>query len=291
MPLTPDTLEGMVRKHNLPLEVFSDGRPNWRRRTADFAGNCSNPVTVELYARPSRRGRKYVNIPQDGMSMTVQLNVRCRKCENCLRKRAAHWRIRAFAEFRASQAVGARTWFGTLTLSPESRMLVLNLARRGKFRVPNWEQGLDFDALDDEQQFRAKHAIISDELTKFVKRVRKNSGSVIRILVVAEAHKDGEPHYHLLVHETEPDKPVRQKILTAAWKWGFSHFTLCRDNRQAAYVCKYLSKSSLARVRASLDYGEATSLDIVKREQLFTQKSDPKGAGSDLAPKHDGEGK
>ena len=192
--------------------------------------------------------------------MTIQIDVRCRKCENCLRKRAAHWRIRALAEYRAAEAVGARTWFGTLTLAPEHRMKVLNLCRKGKFRVPNWEQGIDFDALSENDKFRAKHAVISEELTRFVKRVRKNSKAVIRILVVAEAHKDGEPHYHLLLHETQPETPVRQRVLTDAWKWGFSSFTLCRDNRQASYVCKYLAKSSLARVRASLDYGESHDL-------------------------------
>lgn len=250
----------MVREHNLPLEAFSDGKPNWRRRSANFAGNCSNPVTVELNARPSRRGRKYVNIPQEGMTMTVSMEVRCRQCENCLRKRAAHWRIRALAEFKASEAIGARTWFGTLTLNPEHRMKVLNLARRGKFKIPNWEQGIDFEGLKPPEQFRAKHAIISDELTKFFKRVRKNSKAELRMLVVAEAHKDGEPHYHLLIHEMRPEMPVRQKVMTNAWTWGYSSFTLCRDNRQAFYVCKYLSKSSLARVRASLGYGEATPL-------------------------------
>lgn len=188
--------------------------------------------------------------------MTVQMKVRCRQCENCLRKRAAHWRIRAFAEFRASEAVGARTWFGTLTLSPEMRMHVLHLARRGKYAVPNWEQGIDFDELDAEGQFRTKHAIISDEITRMVKRVRKNSKADLRILCVAEAHKDGEPHYHLLIHETRPELPVRQKVLTNAWRWGFSSWQLCRDRRAASYVCKYISKSSLARVRASLRYGE-----------------------------------
>lgn len=192
--------------------------------------------------------------------MTIEMNVRCRQCNNCLRKRAAHWRIRSFAEFRACEAVGARTWFGTITLNPAHRMEVLNLARKGRYRIPNWEQGIDFDAEPVDRRFRIKHAIISEELTKYVKRVRRNSGAPLRILCVAEAHKDGEPHYHMLIHETSPAQPVRQAVLTKAWTWGFTSWQLCRDRRAASYVCKYISKSSLARVRASLGYGEATSL-------------------------------
>lgn len=197
--------------------------------------------------------------------MTVEMEVRCRQCENCLKARAAHWRIRALAEYRAAEAAGGRNWFCTLTLSPAMRMHVLNECRRGPrkskgyARLPNWVQGIDFDALGDDEKFRAKHAVISQEITKFVKRVRNNSGADIRLLCVVEEHKDGEPHYHLLIHEMRPEQPVRKHILKTAWTWGHSDFSLCKGKQAASYVCKYISKSSKARVRASLRYGESNT--------------------------------
>lgn len=283
-----ERLERMAREHNLPLLGWSDGRPNWRRKKANFAGNCQSPKTVELFSRPGVKDSRYILVPKDGMAMTIDLEVRCRQCAACLKARAAHWRMRALAEYRCSEAVGGRTWFGTLTLSPASRMRVVNECRRGPLknaggynRIANWDQGIDFDALDADKQFRAKHSVISKEITKFVKRVRTNSGANIRILCVAEAHKDGEPHYHLLIHEMRQDQPVRKKILKAAWGWGHTDWQLCRSSRAASYVCKYLTKSSLARVRASLHYGE-TSSDIggadtapaVKIETSHTLESD-----------------
>lgn len=196
-----------------------------------------------------------VNIPQDGMSLTVQMEVRCRACLNCLKSRAAHWRLRALAEYRAGEAAGCRTWMSTLTITPARRQLILAELRRNL----DW-QGVDFDELSEHERFQSKHAQISKEITRYVKRVRKNSGCVLRMLCVAERHEgggqlNGEPHYHMLWHETERHKPLRQKVLNEAWTWGFSHHKLVADPRQAAYVCKYLSKSAMARVRASLEYG------------------------------------
>lgn len=187
--------------------------------------------------------------------MTVELNVRCRACENCLKARASHWRMRALAEYRAAQAVDCRTWMSTLTIDPTRRQQSLTLLRAGLDR-----QGIDFDKLPEHEQFAEKHREISKEITRFVKRVRKNSGCVLRILCVCERHEGGgelhgEPHYHMLWHETERGNPLRQKVLSEGWQWGFSHHKLVRDPRQASYVCKYLSKSAMARVRASLNYG------------------------------------
>lgn len=171
----------------------------------------------------------------------------CRECENCLRRRQQHWSLRAQAEWRNS----IRTWFGTLTLSPDAHYRTKLMWATG-YGATN---GVDFETLDPEAQFSARHSVISKEITDFVKRVRKNSEAELRFLCVTEAHKNGLPHYHMLVHEAVPTQPVRKLVLEQAWRLGFSQWRLVTDAKAASYVTKYLGKSRMARVRASLDYG------------------------------------
>jgi len=178
--------------------------------------------------------------------VTLEVEGRCRQCPQCLRTRAALWRGRARSEI--ADAPG-RTWFGTLTLTPhwqfrakcEARSMY---ARRG---------GVDFDRVPAKEQFTVLCRIIGREVTLYLKRLRKNSGARIRYVLVFEAHKSGDPHMHILLHEA--DVPLRHKLLADQWRLGFSKFNLVQDTRAAAYVCKYLSKSAIARIRASVNYG------------------------------------
>ena len=45
-------------------------------------------------------------------------------------------------------------------------------------------------------------------------------------------------------------------MIRKAWQLGFTQFELCRDSRSAGYLCKYLAKDMLWRVRASKAYGQ-----------------------------------
>lgn len=112
-----------------------------------------------------------------------------------------------------------------------------------------------------DEQFVQRHKTIARWLTLWVKRVRKNSGAPIRYLLVCEAHKSGLPHYHMLLHERSPELQVRKRMLQAEWQaYGFTNCKLVEQDQHAArYVSKYLAKSALARVRASVRYG--ASLD------------------------------
>lgn len=168
-------------------------------------------------------------------------------CQQCLQLRSSEWRYRATSEMRES----ARTWFGTLTLRPEEHHKMVSRARQ---RL--WSGGTDFDALSPHDQFMERMTEIGREVTLYLKRVRKESGARVRYLLVAEAHKTGLPHLHILVHEASADKPVRHKTLEGQWKLGFTRFKLAHDVKTASYVCKYISKALLARVRASLRYGQ-----------------------------------
>ena len=111
---------------------------------------------------------------------------------------------------------------------------------------------------------------VGREVTRYLKRVRKESGARVRYLLVAERHKSGQPHLHIMVHEADQERPVRYATLANQWKLGFVHFKLAQDTKTAAYVCKYISKALLARVRASLRYG-------LGEEERTTVHSEPDG--------------
>lgn len=262
-----------------------------KRKTAirtewDMAGSCSSPVVHEIHVRPGAsehvqddadkfitqvmrvfpgaevvrdlrpvdqrpQREKYIVVSrQSAFPLTLTMTMRCRKCDRCLAVRAAEWRHRAKVE----TAQARRTWFGTLTLRPESHVTMVNRAR-----VALSKQGLDFDALNLKEQFSERVKQCSYELTKYLKRVRKESGGILRYLLVAEHHKSGLPHFHMLVHELD-DEGVRHATLSTKWQLGFEKWRLVTDPREATYLCKYLSKTSAARVRASRSYGTVSTI-------------------------------
>lgn len=229
------------------------------------AGKCEAPVHFTLEGRapawlefdawggvhyvhhthPKVAPMNYPNV-HDGKVLFIDMEAKCRKCAWCLKRRASEWSIRARHEIRAS----ARTWFGTLTLRPEEHFLAVCRAEaRAKQRGTRWAE------LSPSEQFKARHSAISSELTKWLKRIRKESRAQLRYCLVAEAHKSGLPHYHVLIHECTLGGTIRERTLRTQWKLGFSKFKLVEDSGAAWYVAKYLAKASEARVRASGSYG------------------------------------
>lgn len=231
-----------------------------RRRSAfitewSIAGDCESPYFTEIQGRPERRpGDPRYQIVGVGhpTPQTLWLHTRCRRCRRCLRMRARRWFGGALRETKAS----TRTWFGTLTLSPEWQLRALSTAR-----VNLAAQGVDFDCLDGPAQFLERHKAVSPELTKYIKRIRKESGAALRYLLVAEKHESGLPHYHMLVHEAPLGGTVSHRTLSTQWGLGFERWRLSDPQKpaRAGYLCKYLSKSLQARVRASQGYGVTTS--------------------------------
>ncbi len=222
----------------------------------DVSGRCLSPITRFVDARPAAEGKgKYLMVgPGTPVPLQVDLEVPCRQCLNCLRQRRAVWTARAIEEYR----LATRTWFGTFTLTPDEHEMVRHLCVKEASTVH-----LDFDALSADDRFKRRHIKISKWLTLWLKRVRKNSGAPLRYMMVCEAHKSGLPHYHALVHESALDKQVTKRTLQAAWPHGFTSFKLLPHDEswRAAYACKYLSKSILARVRASIGYGNEPALE------------------------------
>lgn len=147
----------------------------------------------------------------------------CRRCVGCRRSRAASWTARATHEF----GVSARTWLVTLTLGPVARARLRRAA-----------------ATAEDRNGPAK------TLTRLLDRMRHSHG--IRYLVAHEHHKDGTPHWHLLIHERE--RRVLYADIVRQWGLGFVHARLA-DAEAAKYVAKYATKEQHGRVRASRGYG------------------------------------
>lgn len=174
---------------------------------------------------------------------------RCRKCANCLLHRRRLWTARALDEVKAS----SRSWFGTLTIGPWQRVQFTYAAAAAARAAghDHWQQ------MSKEFQMTYLVKAIGPEITKWLKRLRKHCDGPLRYLLVVEAHKDGFPHFHLLLHEQ--GSPIVKRMLEGQWKKGVSHWRLIEqgDVKQCFYVCKYLSKDALTRIRASRNYGRA----------------------------------
>lgn len=227
------------------------------RVTWAIAGNCSDPFTTEYYGRTTAWERN-LGRERGTRVMVVEIETRCRKCEKCLRAQQNLWRTRAIAEWNTA----ARTWMGTLTLSPDAHAAILFRAR-ARLGEAKWH------AMSADQQFLARADLIGEELTKLWKRIRKNSklpSGALRYLRVFEKHPGagpahGLPHIHCLLHEVRSDQPVREKMLATQWKLGFSTWRLVTDPKGCRYVTDYVTKSAgLARVRASQHYGDGKTL-------------------------------
>lgn len=226
------------------------------------SGGCTDPFTFTLTGKPIAWGQAtefqrnapvethYLNDGIDrAAAIWLDIEAPCRRCEQCLRRRAASWARRARTELGRAQ----RTWFATFTLDPEQHFL-----KECAAAVRLGETSVSWNDLDEEQQFLERHREISRDFTLYLKRVRKESGALLRYVLVAEAHKSGLPHYHALIHEVVGTRPVKERTLRKQWLLGFSSFSLVKDDQKSArYVAKYLSKAALARVRASVGYGQS----------------------------------
>lgn len=228
----------------------------------DVSAKCLTPRYVEVHGRSARSTtRDGVTMPGEFMEhgiarmghvtswadppCTLEILTKCRRCAVCLRARSLEWTYRAKNELRAA----ARTWFGTMTLTPREHFLA-------SCRWQTSKVGRTWAELSPVEQLQAEHEVIGKEITRWLKRVRKESSARLRYMCVVEAHKSGLPHYHILVHEMSPLETVGERTLRRQWKLGHSKFKLVEGPAVAGYVAKYLSKAAEARVRASVRYGQ-----------------------------------
>lgn len=236
---------------------------------------AAKSVLIEPSKRPSEGD---VCADAGAVSLTVIIHARCRKCARCLSKRAAMWRYRCKAEI----AMANRSWFGTLTFSPERQHYWLSVARSS---ARNYGC-VDYDTLDADDQWSLRVRATGEPITRMLKRIRA-SGHVFRYYCVVEKHASGDPHFHVLIHEW--GEAITGRELESQWREGFSHWRVAprEDLRAATYVTKYLTKSEGARVRASRNYGRglllakdakapvrASALSVDKAREAMTRDGD-----------------
>lgn len=237
------------------------GLRQWR---AHLAGNCTAPFerrligAVNAYSR--RKHRKSA-----GIVLTEEY--RCGKCGPCREHRRKTWMARAVVEHNRS----ARSWMVTFTLSPA------------------WQAELSVKA---DKLYRQKHANADlptskqERLDLKMRVLKRLIGRWLRVLagpgstaskrayvLVAELHKSGEPHFHMLIHEREAGSIFRdedchftrrgeyfvgdESRAKKLWRFGFCRISMCKDEAGAVYVMKYLAKTQTYRVAASQHYGAA----------------------------------
>lgn len=247
----------------------------------DISADCENPYAREQRADPcipGWAGDQRARLSDYGIPRSVILHTRCHKCEPCLKARYWIWRLRAATELIEAQ----RSWFGTLTLSPDNHFRMrcrANLASLARSRT-------EFEDGTDDEQFIARHNEISKEITLWLKRLRKQTGASLRYLLVAEAHKSGLPHYHMLLHQAPNSPPVLKRHLST-WPLGFSNWKLTEGAKGASgYITKYLLKDARARLRASVRYGQvskAASEQMTALCQSEAPRKDPLGGSRSVA--------
>jgi len=255
-----------------------------------YEGDCTDPLIHEVRGVGSRLNTRLRYLATDEapdsapgygflsgydakepQTTTAWVRVRCRKCQACLNYRRRLWTARAIAETRMS----TRTWFVTLTYNPDSRFVAKAKAESLVVRTRREQWGM----LTPDERFRYLARATGEDVTNYLKRVRKNSGARLRFILVCEAHADGFPHYHLLIHEGE-NGSLSKRTATLAWNRGHSHMRLVdtSDAKATGYVCKYLSKSAITRVRASQRYGRPTGSelnDVVQRALSLLKRTTP----------------
>lgn len=266
-----ETFWDVSGKCERPRNLTVDGR-QYRNHTFDPHWGWVRPAGVGVDGEQKWQAA-------EGMvrGQAVHLEVRCGKCRPCLAARRREWTIRATVECGRSEV--RRTWFVTLTAQPTTQLewsaQVAQRLRAG---------GTDPSQLGGDEWYAERCKEAGRALTKYVKRVRKDSGAGLRCLWVFEKHggggpHDGLPHIHGLVHEVGP-AAVNYRLLRAKWGHGFVTAKLLTDDGEsdakvASYVskcCAYLTKATSVRIRASRGYGDPNySLATASR---------PKGIGS-----------
>lgn len=220
----------------------------------DYSAGCSSPCTREFVSRVPPRWRDYraayqtkfdlkdgiswvwnsaVNIGFGRQNYYIDIHVPCRKCDTCGKRKQRLWQARAVSEIGQAK----RTWFCTFTFSPEHRLRLAVMARQ--------KYG------DENPATLTKMAGVI--FTLYLKRVRKSQRVPLRFLLAVEYHADGFPHLHALIHERGGE--VGKRALQQEWPYGHSLVKLA-DIGSARYVAKYVAKSPVSRMRASLRYGQ-----------------------------------
>jgi len=215
----------------------------------DASLGCEVPYVITLTSQPPDNAVSPFQQIRDNEICWLDISSPCRKCPTCLKNRSRLWAGLMRKEILSSN----RTWMATFTINPHWRFM--------------------FSLRSGSTDYLASYGEISKEITKYLKRLRK-AGFKYRYVLVAEAHKDGYPHLHALIHEVST--PIPKSRLQSEWTFGFTTFKLITSNAATFYVAKYLAKDARTRIRASQRYGQSArdlSLEfpIALAHRIFNQ--------------------
>lgn len=201
---------------------------------------CDKPVASVLWQRGGRGFR----------SLQVERWLPCRNCAKCLQFKAARWRERILAEIAAAP----RSWYQTLTFAPT---LLAGVHLEAQKLIPSSVEDSD----RPEALRRAVEVAAYAHVQRYLDRLRKAGPSLRYFAVFERGSENDREHFHLVMHEV--DRPLTSRLLEDKWRPSLSYPRLVREDvpgRGVSYLTKYLTKTSEARPRASLRYGDTESV-------------------------------
>jgi hypothetical protein len=185
----------------------------------DYDMPCYKPITGyrSKFVNPKTGKRPIVFSPQNGYA-DMQVTVPCGRCIGCRLEYSRQWAVRCMHE----AACHDDNAFITLTYAPE--------------HLPS------------------DYSIHKEELQKFFKRLRKNTGVKLRYFACGEyGEQNNRPHYHAIIFGYNfPDKQLwsktkngdllyRSDLLENTWQLGHSLIGEVTFE-SAAYVARYVTK-------------------------------------------------
>lgn len=276
------------------------------RATLHLQMDCEDPYIFVMYGSRSDLGNP-VKVP-----MQLEVRTRCRKCASCLRRRSLYWTGRAVEEYfrwprtyfgtftmspEQHMLLDARA---TLRLA-KGRVDFAALSPAEIFKERASEFGLELQRFlkrlrkgdGEHPKPRLRYLLIAE------RHDSEQTSAVMR----------DRPHYHMMLHECEVGALVKgdpletlrhghggrsgelecreystrkglrlgvfvhdDAFLRQQWEFGFTKFQWADSPNSAAYVCKYLTKAVMARVRASQNYGVERSTPLITRNENEGEK-------------------
>jgi len=312
-----ERLEQVAREGFLGGYAHLEGH---RKVSLKLAMDCEGPYRHTLYSRTSAfHGRKV-------QPFTVWLEAQCRKCFSCKRRRSMLWQGRAMTEYqmaprtlfgtitmsveeqlRLDDLITLRLADGRVDFNKLSQIEIFE-ERVKEFgaEVTKWLKRIRKGDAQHPGPLALRYLLIAE--------VHDSEKTSIEM--------KGRPHFHLLLHEQQAGQLVHGDPMLALlsgqrdgeyirkfrkdrrgrweptavvaddafvrknWTLGFTNFQWAQSANSAVYVCKYLSKSLMLRVRSSEHYGDEDywAAMATSSPNPTVGKADPLDLASNLTP-------
>lgn len=179
---------------------------------------CTNPLIGWRAKHLNKNGNRPIVFNRNDGFTDMEVTVPCGRCTSCRLEHSRQWAVRCMHEAQMHDGNS----FITLTYAPE--------------HLPE------------------DYSVHKEELQKFFKRLRKNTGIKLRYFACGEyGDENRRPHYHAIIFGYDfPDRELytktrtgdllyRSPLLEKTWKYGFSLIGGV-SFESAAYVARYVMK-------------------------------------------------